>query len=108
MEPCLCGVHPTREDSLRRIACSAQSPEPSSASLSPQSCGSEKRVRSCGTGAAPASALPHHLQSLSSASSCPLGREREGGWETWKKAVESGGGGGVEKLEVGMMVEFRV
>ena len=32
----------------------------------------------------------------------------EGGWETWRRAAECGGGGGVEKVEAGMMEEFRV
>ena len=36
------------------------------------------------------------------------GEVGEGGWKTWRRAVERGGGGGVEKVEAGMMEEFRV
>ena len=35
------------------------------------------------------------------------GQVGEDGWETWRRATESGGGGGVGQVEAGMMVEFR-
>ena len=52
------------------------------------------------------SVLPHHLQSVVDLL-MRTGRWERAGWETWRRAVESGGGVGVE-VEAGMMVEFRV
>ena len=68
----------------------------------------EKAGGSWETAVAPASVLPHPPPIPLLGLLMRTGEVGKGGWKTWRRAVESGGGSGVEKMKAGMMEEFKV